>query len=1189
MLVCPQQVEKNRVQSKPGGDIMSVSFLYGAGRLSKFAVATTRFLVVVALLTPTLSVAQGIRGTISGTVTDPNGAVVQNATVKLIDVARQQEIRTVQTNDQGIYQFVEIEPAIYDVVIAAQGFAEVKLTNVKVEPNRNVQIDASLKASGAAEEITVSASSELVERQSATLGTTVDSKRVVDLPLNGRNVLDLANLQPGVTPGGAGGGLGIRVNGGRTVENNIQLDGSNNNEVAVGAATGVQPRPDAVQEFRLLTSNFEAEFGRNSGSVINVVTKSGTNDFHGNVRFFWRPTVLSAARFFDQDQPSDRALTGDGDFRRRFERKEIGGNIGGPVWLPGLYNGREKTFFFFDYEARRQLIGDTRTLTSLPSAAERAGNFSGLGRIIRDPATGAPFPGNQVPDARISPIARFYLQFIPTGDATGQASVGANDVLNSDQITTRVDHVINDKQALNVTFSWFDVAQFSPFAFGGASVPGFGSFDVRTTSNYIVRHTYSLTPNLINSFLVNYARNDQPSVVPENPTTPAEIGFTANFVANSNFAGPPRITFFDRNFNVGNTIQGPQARVSENFQLQDSVSWVTGNHRLKFGFDGTQYRQDQTFLFVNQGIFTFSRLFGGNTTGDDFADFLIGNSPIALQFGANGERDFRQKQVSFFGQDTWRVNDSLTLSLGLRWEYTSPLTDKFNRVSYFRQGAVSELLTSGRLRTFEGLPITVPPGFRAPVGLVFVGDPDPVLGGLVPAGGVEKDWNNWAPRLGIAYSPSATDGWMGSLLGDRKTVIRAGFGVYYGAVIGDTALQQLTAPGFNGTNSFFFPASGTLANPFGPDPFPAFGGNQGQVPNPFEATEAFIFAPLSQFSRSTNPFIRTPYTYQMNFTVERAFKEDYVASVSYVGSIGRKLYALEQVNPAVGTFIPVPAGRVIPAPTPGNVNARRLNPDIQLGISEMVSAGNSSYHSLQTNLQKRFSNGLLFQVAYTFSKSIADSDQLRDGLDLLDRRFGRSLSADDIPHRFVTSWIYEFPFYRGGGGALSRLLGGWSIGGIAEFQSGRVFSVGNPFDTVGTGGGVLSLADHGAPFTRLDPRQTGNRAFNVNAFRTFGAAASFPQLRRGTSSFNQFRLGNGVNNWDLILAKKTRLWNETTNLEFRVEAFNAFNHTQFTTANLNLNNVVMTAGQPDPVLSGFGKFTAAREARVIQLGARLQF
>jgi outer membrane receptor protein involved in Fe transport len=1138
-----------------------------------------------------VTLAQGVRGTISGTVSDQNGAVVANASVKLIDVARQQEIRTVQTGEDGRYQFLELEPAVYDIVITAGGFAEQKLAGVKVEPNRNLQLDATLGAVGATEQIQVTASQELVDRESATLGSTVERRRVEGLPLNGRNVLTLALLQPGVTNSNLntgdtfGQGAGISVNGQRGVENNISLDGSNNNEVAVGDSFGPQPRPDAVEEFRLLTSNFEAEFGRNTGSVINVVTRSGGNDFHGNLRFFYRPTFLSAARFFDQNSPADQPRRGNDDFRRPFERKEGGANFGGPVWIPGLYNGRERTFFFVDYERRGQLIGATQTVTGLPTPAELSGDFSGLGRPIIDPSTGAQFPGNRIPDSRISPIARYYLQFLPLAP-TGEASAGADQITNNDYFTSRVDHQISTRQVLNFTFNYFNSTVTDPFPFGAipgndSSVPGFGAVDRQKVYNYVVRHTYSITPNLFNSLLVGYARNNFPSLVPENQTTPRDIGFTADFVADQRFAGPPQILFFDRNFSVGNAIQGPQARVTENFQIQDSVSWARGDHRFKFGFDGTQYRHDQAFLFINNGLFLYSGLFGPNSTGDDFADFLLGNSPAAIQFGANGDRDFRQKAVAVFAQDNWRVNDSLNLSLGLRYEYTSPLTDKFNRVSYYRHGAVSQLLTSGRLRSFEGTPIVVPEGGRAPNGVLFVGDPDPVLGGTVPEGGVRKDYNNFAPRIGIAYSPSARNGWLGRLLGDRETVIRAGFGVFYGAIIGDTVLQQLSAPGFNGTNAFFFPTSGTLADPFAPDPFPDYNGDLGQIPNPFLQSQFAISAPLSFTSQPIDPLIRTPYVTSWNLTVERGFLRNYVAGISYVGNRGRKLYAVEELNPALGTFFPGRPG--LPPPDPTNINDRRFNPDLQGGIGQLVSAANSWYNALQANVQRRFSNGLLFQLAYTWSKSISEVDTQRGQLDLLDRTATRALSSDDVPHRFVASWIYDLPFARDLDGFSGKLLDGWSVGGIATFQSGTPITILNPFDTTGAGAAIVSFADIGAPFRTLDPRENDGRAFNADAFRIFGDPDQgfdlATQFRRGTAGRNQFRAPNGINNWDLILTKKTKLWNELSNLELRFEAFNAFNHTQFTVVDTNLT----------PTNQNFGKFTAARESRVIQLGARISF
>ena len=1173
--------------------------------------------VICALLMGTsLTFAQGSRGTINGEVTDQTGAVITGAAVKLIKVANQQEVRSVTTNDQGIYTFLEIEPGTYEIIITAAGFTEVRLRDAALEPNRVLRLDARLGVGGTTEEVTVTTTEELLDRDTPTLGTSVEGRRVQGLPLNGRNILDLALGQPGVTTSGTGfgGGLGIRVNGQRGTENNITLDGANNNETAVGGSTGFQPRPDAVQEFRLLTSNYEAEFGRNTGSVITVVTRGGTNEFHGNARFFYRPTVLSAARFFDQNEPGDRPREGTvDDFRRRFERKEFGFNIGGPVYLPmfgeggrSLWSGRDKTFFFFDWERRAQLIGDTRTVTNLPTAAERAGQFS---REIIDPATGAPFPGNRIPEDRISPIARFYLQFLPLpSSAAGTASVGANEVENFDIITARVDHLLNNAQTLNFTVNYFDRLVNAPFAFGGANVPGFGSEDLRTTFNAVVRHTYTISPRIVNSFLASYARNDQPSVAPANKVSAASIGFTPSFTVLPAFAGPPNVRLLDRGLILGNSIQGPQARVSENFQIQDSLSYSTGSHRWKFGFDGTKYKQDQLFLFINQGIISYASGFGGNSTGDDLADLLIGNSPIALQLGSNGERDFRQTAGALFAQDNWRVRPNLTLSLGVRYEYNSPLTDAADRVAYYRPGQVSTLLTNGFTGP-SGITISTGPGGRAPRGLVYVGDPDSILGGTVPRGGVKKDWNNFAPRVGLSWSPGGSDNsFFRSILGENETVIRAGFGITYGAIIGDTALQQLTATGYQGTNAFFFPGSGTLADPFLPDPFPFFGadgdvGDQGQLVNPFLTAggPVIVSGPQAQISRSIDPNIRTPYTYQFNVTFERAFMNNYVASVAYVGNRGRKLYALEQINPSFGTFFPASAlDRPIPIATSANANSRRLNGDFRLGISQMVSAGNSSYDSLQAQVQRRLSNGLLFQVAYTFSKSIADSDTLRDTLDLLDRGRGKSLSSQDVPHRFTATALYDLPFFQTGDGIARYLLGGWNIGGIYTYQSGSLFTVTNPFDVVGSGGGVLSNADLGAPYQALNPRTNDGRAFNIDAFRRIGAPnAGFVlarDFRRGTAGFNQFRLPNPVNNFDLILAKNTRL-GERLNMELRFEAFNALNHTQFTTVDLNLGSAAtctvsggVTTGDCNRASNpNFGKFTAARESRVIQLGARFSF
>lgn len=1141
-------------------------------------------LFLCAVLSLGVLCAQGTRGTIGGSVHDQSEAVVPNATVKLVDRDKAMTVQTVTSNDNGDYRFLEVEPSVYEIIAVAPGFSETQMRNVKLEPNRSLVIPIKLSVAGMSQVITVSGAQILIETESATLGTTVENTRLEGLPLDGRNVLQLAYLQPGVaystspTGGTFGQGLGMSVNGARGVENNVMLDGANNNEIAVGGSTGAQPRPDALQEFRILSSNFEAEFGRNSGSIINVVTKSGTNEYHGNARAFWRPTVLSAKKYFDEE-------------RRRYERKEIGGNFGGPVWFPGIYNGKNRTFFFVDYETRRQLIGDTKIVTGLPNQAEMQGDFSGLGYDLIDPATGDPFPGNVIPSDRISPIARYYLDFFPVGDETGSANVGADETTNNTYVTFRIDHQVSNRNMLSFSSNIYDSSVESPFAFGGADVPGFPAADKRRTTNYIVRDTHFFTPNVANSLLLAYARNNQPGVAPVNTDSPAKIGFTADFVVDPALAGPPFIWLYERDLFLGNSIQGPQTRVTENFQIQEGLSWTKGNHRFKFGFDGTKYRGDQLSMFINQGILAFSSEWGGNSTGDDLADFMIGTSTAWQQYGSNGLRDFRQHIVSFFAQDTWKVTRGLTLNLGLRYEYSSPIVDKYDRMTFYRPGVTSELLTSGTLTQMDGTPIIVPEGGRAPNGLVYVGDPDPVLGGKVPRGGVNRDMNNWAPRFGLAYTPKATGGLLGRLFGDEKTVIRTGFGIYYGAIIGDTALQQLTATGFSKSEAYYEPSSGTLADPFAPDPYPNYGSGYyvnepdlPQLPNPFAdmTGPVSVAAPLSQLSRPIDPQIRTPYTYQYNLTIERRLWDNYLMTLSYVGNRGVKLYAERQVNYAYGTFIPFPEGRAYIAPTTSasNTHARRINTDIRLGLDEFASIGYSNYNAFEAQVQKTYGGGITFQLAYTFSKSISDTDNSRDNLDVVNPRITRGLSSQDVPHRFVGSWIYPLPFAKNLSAPLRRFLDGWSVGGIVTFQSGTPFSVGNVGNTDGTGGAVISYADLGAEYRQMDPRKNDGRAFNEEAFEAFSVANIATDYRRGTSRRNQFRLNNGINNWNLIISKKTQLWNEASGLELRFEMFNAFNHAQFSNADLNVANKAR---------GSFGTFTNTREARIIQLGARISF
>lgn len=1180
---------------------------------------------------------QGTRGTVRGTVTDQNQAVIPNAKVELIDAQRGTVVRTATTADNGTYQFVEIEPANYNLVVTAPNFSEYKVSNFKVEPNRNLELNAALSVGGASAEVTVTAGVELIDKESSALGTTVDTKRIEVLPLNGRNILDLAALQPGVTTGA--GGTGIRSNGSRSTENNVTLDGGNNNEVATGGTIGGQPRPDAVQEFRLLTSNFEAEFGRNTGSVINVVTKSGTNEYHGNARLFYRPTSYSSARFLAKAlAPASQAGA---DLRDPFERKEYGFNIGGPVYLPSfgeggpmVYNGKDRTFFFVDYERRWQKIAGSSTINNLPTTAQKAGDFSAflipglplcstlaptaaaaarpsglfLGNTanpptcsteIFDPLTataanprGTPFANNIIPTNRITAIGRYYTDFLPDPTAGFSTQVAGDNLTINDYLTMRFDHNINPQHLLNFTFNYFKSDDESAFAFQGPPLLGFGSANRRNTKNYIGRYTWVMSSNKVNTLLLNYSKNDQPGVAPVNTTTPAEIGFTGNFVANPQFAGPPNIRLYDRGLQIGNTIQGPQARVSENLQFQDSFSWIVGSHRMKFGVDATIYRQHQDFLFVNQGILGFSADGepGSNSVGNDFADLLLGTSPLTIQVGANGQRDFRQHGYSFFAQDTWNVSSNLTVTAGIRYEYVSPLTDSQNRVAYYRLGATSALLASGTLK-FGDQTITIPTGGRAPNGLVYVGDPDPVLGGTVPEGGVKPDRNNFAPRIGVSYAINGSNGFWKRLTGENSSVIRAGFGMFYGALIGNNILQQLSAPGYNGTNAYYYRASGTLADPWANDPYPFYSyspflpietkGVPTSVPNPFAATNILVGAPLAQFSTPLNPNMTTPIVYQWNATFERSFASDYVFGISYVGNSGRKLYGTRQVNPALGTLITGTRPQPLPAANGSNANNRRLNDDVRIGLAALDTIGTSDYHSMQANFQKRFSNdGLLFQAAYTFSKSLNTGDGFTSLHDYFDINYGRARSDDDRPHRFVGSIVYELPFFRNTTGIVNRLVDGWSIGAIYTYQSGGVFHVLNPTDVDGTGGAILTYLGYNEAYTQLDPRENDRRAFNVDAFQnpvTCPTATYATCARRLDGGRNMFRLNNITNNWDFIVAKKFRLFNERNNLELRFEAFNALNTAQFTTINVTRTS------------ADFGRYTGTRDPRSIQLAARFNF
>ena len=898
----------------------------------------TRWLVVLlCLLSSTLLFAQSTGGRILGRVADPSGAVLANVTIRLTNDATGVS-RETKTNSSGDFNFLEVVPGNYTVQFEQPGFKKNVQKSVTVEVNGVVTLNSTLQVGAAQETIEVSSEAPLVDTTSTQLGAVVNDRAVSQLPLNARDTYQLLQLQPGVQSqvgsdlfyGSDRAGV-VSVNGGRGRSNNFSVNGGDSNDQFVNLPA-VQPTPDSIQEFRVLTNTFDAEYGRNSGAVVNVVTKSGTNNLHGNVYEFFRNKVLNSRGFFDTEKPDSK-------------QNQFGGTLGGPI-------KKDRTFFFTSYEGRRVRRGIPSDSVAVPTPEERNGDFSGglsssdpnfpvfagtLGdQHVADilnartgctnaittaggtmPAAGVDyasiFPGNQIPTTCMDPTALDLMnQFVPlpnTADGFFQTAPVSRE--RTDQITFKFDHRINDKQNLSAYYYFNDTNQFDPFSrfqAGGANVPGFGAITKERFQQWNISHNWTLSNTLVNEFRFTYFREaqrnflhpqhtnlvqDSCATVPSDqcfsdPTNP-RLGITPNLGANRE--GVPFVSI-SGGFGIGNNFEGEIPQVGNTFQWSDNITKVKGTHTMKFGADLRRQRFDQTLFFDVNGQYNY---FGGGNNdvifpNDLYPNYLLGLPDFYLQGSAQTE-NVRSTLFSLFGQDSWKIRPNLTLNYGLRWELDTPLTDISHRVQTFRPGQETAIYPCqlGDLPGGAPNPLiaqfgstdcspTGPGASVNPLGLVIPGDKG------VPAGLTQTYYKAFAPRIGIAWSPGTSG----------KTSIRAGWGLFYNP-IEQLVLEQFSAePPFGGSSGI----SNSLFN----TPFELQNGTP--VPNPFDgilnpprgqAVDWSVFRPILLFGQF-QPKMRTQYTSQYNLNIQRELARDLVLQVGYVGSQGHRLLATHDLN-----------------------------------------------------------------------------------------------------------------------------------------------------------------------------------------------------------------------------------------------------------------------------------------------------
>jgi hypothetical protein len=1112
---------------------------------------------------------------------------------------------------------------------------------------------------------------------------------VNELPLNTRDTYQFLQLQPGVqaqlgssgtTFAGSDDPGSVSVNGGRTRANNFSVNGGDANDQFVNTPT-IEPTPDAVEEFRVITNTFDAEYGRNSGSVVNVITKSGTNQFHGNVYEYFRNTILDARGYPDTTKP-------------QLNQNQFGGTFGGPI-------KKDRTFFFLSYEGRRIRDGVPGNLLNVPTAGEFGGDFSDAGgftpgfgisdQFVADvlngrtgctnailavptavtPAAGVDwssvFPTGVIPTACQDPVAANLLQkFVPAANVgSSQNQVVPVGTINADQFTFRLDHTISNHQNFTAYYYFNDNRELDPydtFEAAGANTTGFGNLNNLRYQQWNFTHTWTINNAIVNEAHFTYMREGQLGYIKPQTTgsltstctgaaatfcftgtsdssaittefgTAANLGITPGLP--SNLTGVPYVNI-SGGASFGNNFEGFLPQVGNSFQWSDGLTWVKGNHTFKFGVDVRRARFDQYYYFDVNGEYTFDNS-GPNAIipgdGDQYAEFLLGLADGYTQ-GSGQREDVRSFAAYPFAQDSWKIKPNLTLNYGLRWEYSPPMTDISGHVETFRPGQNSTVYPCGITNSttyWQNLGVANPTCANtgaAPTGLVVPGDSG------VPAAMTSTYYKSFAPRIGIAYSPGH----------NGKTSIRAGWGLFYNP-IEELVLAQFGAePPFGGSSS--------LSDVFFNTPFV----NQGEftAPNPFggiitptkgQPTDLSLFRPILLYGEF-EPHLRSQYTTQYNLTIQRELSNSTMFQIGYVGSQGHRLLATHDINPSnpqtcldmsnISAYysnlgnqalaaaygcgptvedsdwvLPantIPTGYTLHMPYgsvaqygPGNpaLNLVGLRPysspncnptgapftagtgcpvdgtPVFTDVFAEDTIANSNYNALEMMVQKRFSHGLQFQAAYTFSRSIDDGSTFEETLDPFNYRASRGLSLFNSKQRFVISYDWELPVRKYSGFA-GKVLDDWEVSGITQFQSGFPIRLNTEDDNelinslffLGTEAPSLN-----GPLQILNPKTNGGFYLNYNQF----SDPPLGQFNNGTQ--RTLCCGPGLEDWDFSVHKKIS-FSENQYVQFRAEIFNVFNRTNFSNPD---------GGYSDGA-TGFGLITSAGDPRLLQFALKYFF
>ncbi|MDQ2924494.1 MAG: TonB-dependent receptor [Acidobacteriota bacterium] len=1133
----------------------------------------------------TAAQAQDTTGSISGTITDNSGAAIKGATVTLTNTDRAQDIRTLTTDGAGFYTGTTLPLGTYTVKVTDAGFKSAAETGLVLHVNDKLTVNKQLAVGSSNQEVTVTADQVQLNFQDAASATLISGTQVRELPLNNRNYEQLVSLQPGVSygggdqlyiglsnPSGETNVVSFSINGSRNSSNNWTLDGADNVDRGSNLTLLAYPSVDAIGEFKTLRGTFSAEYGRSASGQVNVVTRSGTNAFHGTAYEFFRNNVFNANNYF-----SNR----NGLARPALRYNDFGYTFGGPVWIPKVYNGRDKTFFFFSQEFRRVITYSLFTSLGVPTLAERQGNFgTALVCASVNPTNGTCNNAGttQINPATFSPLAQAYLKDVyanvPAPDATHTLRTNQRNQYNQTQEILRIDHSFGQKLSGFFRFINDKLPTVEPGGlFSGTGYPG-----VQTTSTnspgrtYLGHATYVFNPRL----LIDGGYAYSSGAIISDPTGQVLSSNSPDIKPTLPFANQvgriPALSFSGAQ-GIGGF--GPYRDFDRNHNGFVNLSKTLGQHSVRAGVTYNHYQKTENAGGGNQGTFSFST--NGaiplcNTkvpptnqpcTTDptqvafnfqqSFANFLTGFVNNFNQTSLDLTPNIQNNSIEAYVQDDWKVMPRLTLNLGVRYSYFPQPVDKNNLLTTFDPtlyvAANAPTLDANGFLCIPGAPctggVTPNPNYNPLNGISINGTTSP-FGAKVG----RTDKYNFAPRVGFAYD----------VFGNGTAALRGGFGIAY-----DTALY-----GIYEQNTFANPPF--LQSPNIPNT---------SFDNPAAGTAKLNVNPISL--HATAPNFSTPYTEQYSFDLQQTLMRNLVLDVGYFGEAGRNLLGIVDLNEVQpGAYVAAGLGTGTP-PVINNGNTPSLNrirPFLgYTAINSIQPIFTSNYNSLQVSLQKRFSGASLVDINYTWSRALTNDQSDRSTAPQNTYNIGAEYGRSQLDRNQILTadFVYELPWLREQHGLVGRVAGGWELAGIVSMNSGLPFTatIGNGIDPGGLG--ILGPSAAGPrPDQVGDPNSGPNRRsllhfFNTAAFAPVPAGAFRPgNARRGTIN------GPGFQRWDLSFYKNIKVF-ERSAFQFRAESFNTFNHTNFDQISTSTTSSI------------YGQVFAARDARVLQVGLKFNF